>query len=288
MKKLIISENEKKIIKSLYNIVEQTDNEKIFGKFINMIQDINKTNDKNDVKTDVENEDDFDFNLDDDQDNTKVDYNSKNLTNVGDKFMEVTKKVIEKFEGGYWNPICSKYPGTGHPTKTGAYKDSGETMYGLDRVAGNIENLSSEGKQFFGRIDKEKQKLGEEKFCRTWKWNYIPPEPLKTELMNLAAATMKKVYENNEKAFFKGNTKKVVDSSRPLLLHFSYATWNGPWFFQQFANTINKGVEEGKPIKTLIEMAKQDRINRISGYWAEGTKRVNAAMDQEAQIDGIS
>jgi len=47
MKKLIISENEKRRIKNLYNIVEQTDNEKIFGKFISMVQDINKTNEKN-------------------------------------------------------------------------------------------------------------------------------------------------------------------------------------------------------------------------------------------------
>jgi hypothetical protein len=206
----------------------------------------------------------------------------------GGNFMDITKKVIEKFEGGYWNPICSKYPNTRHPKKEGAYLNSGETMFGLDRVAGSIEKWSSAGRQFFGLIDKEKERLGEEKFCNTWKWNYIPPDPLKSELMNLAAETMKTAYENNVKTFFKGDTKKVVDSSRALLLHFSYATWNGPGFFQRFANTINKGVAEGKSIKSLIELAKQDRLKHISGYWAEGSKRVNAAIDQEAQIDNVS
>jgi hypothetical protein len=278
MKKLIISENEKIRIKSLYNIIEQTENEKAFGKFIDlMMKDSPKDKTNSDTGDDTDNED-----------NEKVDYSTKNLTDTSDKFIEVTKKVIEKFEGGYWNPICSKYPNTRHPKKEGAYLNSGETMFGLDRVAGSIEKWSSAGRQFFGLIDKEKERLGEEKFCNTWKWNYIPPDPLKSELMNLAAETMKTAYENNVKTFFKGDTKKVVDSSRALLLHFSYATWNGPGFFQKFANTINKGVAEGKSIKSLIELAKQDRLKRISGYWAEGSKRVNAAIDQEAQIDNVS
>jgi hypothetical protein len=278
MKKLIISENEKIRIKSLYDIIEQTENEKTFGKFIDlMMKDSPKDKTNSDIGDDTDNED-----------NEKVDYSTKNLTDTSDKFIEVTKKVIEKFEGGYWNPICSKYPNTRHPKKEGAYLNSGETMFGLDRVAGSIEKWSSAGRQFFGLIDKEKERLGEEKFCNTWKWNYIPPDPLKSELMNLAAETMKTAYENNVKTFFKGDTKKVVDSSRALLLHFSYATWNGPGFFQKFANTINKGVAEGKSIKSLIELAKQDRLKRISGYWAEGSKRVNAAIDQEAQIDNVS
>jgi hypothetical protein len=278
MKKLIISENEKIRIKSLYDIIEQTENEKTFGKFIDlMMKDSPKDKTNSDIGDDTDNED-----------NEKVDYSTKNLTDTSDKFIEVTKKVIEKFEGGYWNPICSKYPNTRHPKKEGAYLNSGETMFGLDRVAGSIEKWSSAGRQFFGLIDKEKERLGEEKFCNTWKWNYIPPGPLKSELMNLAAETMKTAYENNVKTFFKGDTKKVVDSSRALLLHFSYATWNGPGFFQKFANTINKGVAEGKSIKSLIELAKQDRLKRISGYWAEGSKRVNAAIDQEAQIDNVS
>ena len=278
MKNLIISENEKMRIKSLYNIIEQTENEKTFGKFINlMMKDLPKDKTNSETGDDTDNED-----------NEKVDYSTKNLTDTSDKFIEVTKKVIEKFEGGYWNPICSKYPNTRHPKKEGAYLNSGETMFGLDRVAGSIEKWSSAGRQFFGLIDKEKERLGEEKFCNTWKWNYIPPDPLKSELMNLAAETMKTAYENNVKTFFKGDTKKVVDSSRALLLHFSYATWNGPGFFQRFANTINKGVAEGKSIKSLIELAKQDRLKHISGYWAEGSKRVNAAIDQEAQIDNVS
>lgn len=280
MKKIIITENQYKFLEKNYRITEETENEKIFGKFLSMVKDSGKQKSKSDSQGD-----DMSFDLDD---NSKTDYSSTKGSNVDDNWMGVTKKVIEKFEGGYWNPVCAKYPRTRHPTKTGAYSRSGETMFGLDREAGNIENSSTEGRQFFARIDQEKQKLGEEQFCNTWVWNYIPPEPLKSELVDLAARTMKKFYDSNAKNFFKGNTKNVVESSRPLLLHFSYATWNGPGFFQKFANTINKGVEEGKSIKTLINLAKQDRINNIGGYWAEGSKRVNTAIDQEAQIDGVS
>jgi hypothetical protein len=283
MKNLIISENEKIRIKNLYNITEQSENEKIFGKFLSMAQDITKKKSTNDISNDDSN-DDFDFNLDDNE-GEKTNYNS---TNTGDNWMDVTKKVIQKFEGGYWNPICAKYPNTKHPDKTGMYSRSSETMFGLDRDAGNIENVSSDGRAFFNLIDQEKQKLGQETFCNTWKWNYIPPEPLKSELIDLAAKTMRTLYESNAKKYFKGNTKKVVEGSRPLLLHFSYATWNGPGFFKKFANTINEAVEKGVSIKSMINLAKQDRINKLGGAWANATKKVNTAIDQEAEMDGIS
>jgi len=54
MKKLIISENEKIRIKSLYNIIEQTENEKTFGKFINlMMKDLPKDKTNSDTENDV-------------------------------------------------------------------------------------------------------------------------------------------------------------------------------------------------------------------------------------------
>lgn len=292
MKKFFLSEQEKKEIKNLYNLTEDSKYETLIKGVSDYIKGVNsgeielikepsKSTDDKDEKSD---EDKDEKSLDD----KKTDYSSDKFSKSGDNWMDVTKKVIQKFEGGYWNPICAKYPGTKHPKKAGMYSRSGETMFGLDREAGNIENVSTDGREFFATIDQERRKLGEETFCKTWRWGYIPPDPLKTKLTDLAAKTMKKLFDSNAKAFFKGDTKKVVESSRALLLHFSYATWNGPGFFQKFAKTINKAVEEGKPMKTLIELAKQDRTSKIGGYWAEGTKRVNAAIDQEAQIDGIS
>ena len=44
-------------------------------------------------------------------------------------------------------------------------------------------------------------------------------------------------------------------------MHFSYASWNGPGFFQKFANSLNKAVKEGKSDKELLKQAIADRKN---------------------------
>lgn len=270
-KKFIITESEKNQIRQLYQINE-IDSEKVLQALAQFVDSASSSK-PNDTDSDVSNK-------------SETDYDTSSSS--GDNWMDVTKKVIAKFEGGYWNPKCAKYPGSKHPSQTGMYRNSGETMFGLDRKAGNIQKVSSDGKRFFDRIDDEKKKLGMKEFCRVWKWNYIPEDPLKSELMDLAAKTMKTLYESNASNFFKGKTRKVVESSRPLLLHFSYATWNGPKFFKDFAKTVNKAIEEGKPIDEIVDIVKQDRTNSIGGAWAEGTKRVNAAIDQEASIDGVA
>jgi hypothetical protein len=269
-KKFYITEQEKLEIKKLYNLSEDSAAETFAKNIISMAQDIASKKSKGEDSNEVSS---LDSKLD-----TKSD---SSFTSSGDNWMDVTKKVIAKFEGGYWNPKCAKYPGTKHPKKEGMYIRSGETMFGLDREAGNIENVSEDGKKFFQLIDNEKQKMGMENFCNTWKWNYIPNEPLKTELTELAAKTMKKLYENNAKNYFKGKTKEIVENSKPLLLHFSYATWNGPGFFKKFAESINKGVEKGLSTSELIELAKKNRTTSISGSWAKATEKVNAVIDAE-------
>lgn len=282
-KRFIITEAEKKYIKSLYNISEETSQgEEIAKGFLDLVKQKLKEPPSSSSSSEPSSSS---SSSDSGTSNTKTEYET---TSTGDNFMDVTKKVIQKFEGGYWNPECSKYPGSKHPGKTGMYSRSGETMFGLDREAGNIENVSPEGKRFFQRIDEEKTKLGMDEFCRVWRWNYIPEEPLKSELMDLAAKTMKGLYDKNASTFFKGKAREVVEASRPLLLHFSYATWNGPGFFQKFAKTINQAIEEGKPMKELIQIAKDDRVKRIGGAWAKGTERVNAAIDAEASAQGIA
>ena len=52
------------------------------------------------------------------------------------------------------------------------YKNSGETMFGLDRKAGSIETIKPEGVEFFKIIDDDKKKLGMAEFCKKWKYNY--------------------------------------------------------------------------------------------------------------------
>jgi hypothetical protein len=56
-------------------------------------------------------------------------------------------------------------------------------------------------------------------------------------------------------------TKNKIKNNKGLLLHMSYATWNGPGFFKKFAKSLEKGVKQGMSDKQLIELAIQDRSN---------------------------
>jgi hypothetical protein len=194
---------------------------------------------------------------------------------VESRWMDVTKKVIDNFEGGYWNYWQCK----NHPWHS-MYKKSGETMFGLDRKAGNIENLGPEGREFFKLIDEDKKKLGMSKFCSKWTYNYRGGD-LEEKLKDLASKVMFKEYEKNMSNYVKDSkTKKRIESNPGLLLHMSYATWNGPGHFQKFAKKLETAVKEGKSDEELLDIAKNDRTDTFTGHWAKATTRVNSLIDK--------
>ena len=110
---------------------------------------------------------------------------------VSSKWNDVTKKVIDNFEGGYWNYWECK----NHPWHS-MYSKSGETLFGLDRKAGEIEKLGPDGKEFFRIIDDEKKKLGMSNFCSKWTYDYRGGE-LEEKLKDLASKIMYNEYEKN-------------------------------------------------------------------------------------------
>ena len=234
-KRLIITESEKNDIKSLYNINEQS------GSFIEKLLNLSM-------------KDDLDSSTNTDNSNSVEDsyLNDKTSGSVDSKWMRVTKKVIDKFEGGYWNPKC------GH--SSGGMGKSTETMFGLDRFNGNIES-TPEGKEFFRLIDKQKKDLGMSQFCKKWKWNYKGGE-LENDLKELAAKIMKYRYDKDSNRF-SPELKKRVENNDRLLMHFSYASWNGSGHFQKFAKSLNDGVKNGESDKELIKRAIADRKSAL-------------------------
>ena len=248
-KRIIISESEKKHIKNIQKLDEQDWVTAILNKFGKDIIPGDKKSD--DEKSDDEKSDD-DF------------LETKSSGSVDSKWMKVTKKVIDKFEGGYWNGSTSKNNSTtkmgicsNHPN--GSMGASTETMFGLDRYNGVIEK-SPEGKEFFRIIDKQKKDLGMSQFCKKWKWLYRGGD-LEDKLKTLAAKIMKQSYDRNAGNYFSPELKKRVESNDRLLMHFSYASWNGPGFFQKFAKSLNNAVKEGKSDKELLKQAIADRKN---------------------------
>ena len=178
---------------------------------------------------------------------------------VESRWMDVTKKVIDNFEGGYWNYWECK----NHPWHS-MYKKSGETMFGLDRKAGEIEKLGPDGKEFF----------------RIWIYNYRGGE-LEERLKSLASKIMYNEYLKNMSNYIKDpETKKRIEGNSGLLLHMAYATWNGPGHFQKFAKKLETAVKEGKSDEELLDIAKTGRTNTFTGAWAKATTRVNSLIDK--------
>jgi hypothetical protein len=238
-KRFIITEEEKKDIQKLYNLNEQSGDDKANDdKAVDALASIFFPSTTSSAKTETNHSDDSYL-------------NDKSSGSVDSKWIKVTKKVIDKFEGGYWNPKC------GH--QTAGMGKSTETMFGLDRYNGNIES-TPEGKKFFKLIDDEKNDLGMEKFCRRWHWNYKGGE-LEDKLKTLAAIIMKQQYDKNAQTFFTPELKKRVESNDRLLMHFSYASWNGPGFFKKFAKSLGDGVKDGKSDSELVRQAVADRKN---------------------------
>jgi hypothetical protein len=245
--RIVITESEKQQIKNQYSI-----DENYVEALMNLFANKSKTTEKKDDESS-------------DDSTSNDDYlDTKSSGSVDSKWMKVTKKVIDKFEGGYWNGSTSKNNQTSklgicsnHPD--GSMGASTETMFGLDRYNGTIEK-TPEGKEFFRLIDKQKKDLGMDKFCKKWKWLYRGGE-LEDKLKTLAAKIMKQSYDRNAGNYFSPELKKRVESNDRLLMHFSYASWNGPGFFQKFAKSLNNAVKEGKSDKELLKQAIADRKN---------------------------
>jgi peptidoglycan hydrolase-like protein with peptidoglycan-binding domain len=198
----------------------------------------------------------------------------------------ITDKVIDKFEGGYWNhditqpveKICTNHP------YVAMYKNSGETLFGLDRRAGKIDKLIPYGEQFFAIIDAEKERLGSE-FCKVWTWGYRGGDK-EAELKKLASKITYDLYQDLSKRYLSAAAQNAVNSSKRLLFHFAYAVWNGPGFFQGFARVVNQGVAAGKTIEELVDLSIDARNKRLGGTaWAKGNRVVVDTIKNDPDLE---
>jgi len=168
-------------------------------------------------------------------------------------FKTVTKQVIANLEGGYYNPA---YHGTGDTR----YNTSGETMFGIDRRQGGTINTSKAGISFW-------QKIEQAQTTKKWTWNYIPPDPLQTQLLDLVVQMMEPRYNDYIRSYVgtKKNGKEISDlinKDGRLKFNFIYATWNGPGWFAGFASRVAAAYNSGKKTPDeLLKVAVGARIN---------------------------
>jgi hypothetical protein len=194
-------------------------------------------------------------------DDEDSDAESKTKTGSVSSWEKVADKIIDKIEGGYYNPNRHSRAGMG---------DSGETMFGIDRKHGGRLNDTPEGKEFWSVIDKADAK-------NKWEWNY-KGGPLEPKLKNLAIKMIKKKYDEFSKRYLSDESRKIVNSDEGLLTHLGYATWNGEGWFKRFADTIDREVERGnKDPKKLLKKGLIDRKesgNRLIASSAEKIENI--------------
>ena len=153
-----------------------------------------------------------------------------------EKFIQLTKLVINNLEGGYYHPDMNS--ATGKLKKHYDYLDSsGETMFGIDRLNGKGELSENPAwDKFWGIIDAADA-------SKNWDYNFTGGAS-KDELTELAIEIMGPYFIKLCKNYLTNNWQIVADSNR-LLFHFAYATWNGPGWFKKFAGDIDKALKSG-------------------------------------------
>lgn len=242
-KKFIITEEEKKEIKKIYNLSEEDDN--IF-KFLlrSFLKNIGLESFFNSFS-------DYDK-----QDLTKTVKTSAN-------FEDIVAEVIDELEGGYYHPDMLR----DGRIRDSRYGNSGETMMGIDRKAGGKINNTPEGIKFWQLIDNANAR-------RNWKWNYRGGN-LENELRRLAGLMIKRYYDDYSNRWLSDKTKKIVNSNRKLLFNFIYAVWNGPGWFKKFAKIINDAVDSGiKNGDILAELFIKSRIQSGNSLIAQGGRKI--------------
>jgi murein DD-endopeptidase MepM/ murein hydrolase activator NlpD len=178
----------------------------------------------------------------------------------------VVNVVINNLEGGYYHPDMLK----DGRIKDGRFSNSGETMYGLDRKAGNIEATGPAGKEFWSLIDAENARSN-------WKHNYMLKDnpSLDKKLRKLAADVMKPLFIRNSRAYLTPEAADIISKDAALTFNFAYATWNGPGWFQKFARVINDAVASGnEDPKELLKLVLARRMESGNSLISQGGSKV--------------
>ena len=150
------------------------------------------------------------------------------------KFTQISDIVIDKLEGGYYHPNMK----LANPKKFKSYGASGETMFGIDRVAGDAINKTVAGKKFWKLIDDADAK-------NKWTWLYMGGN-LERTLKDLVVKIIYPEFTYLSNKYLSNKAQQLVFNDPRLLFHFIYATWNGSGWFQKFATDLSKKVASGE------------------------------------------
>ena len=209
-------------------------------------------------------------------------------------FQDIVTLIINKLEGGYFHPDMYKkdpgfFAGRGdkyNATIDKAYSQSGETMYGFDRVAGGNLNKKAPMVEFWKLIDQyytphhaDLAWWGEKGGTfRTGKASGVPAS-VGTKLRQLAGQTMQEQFNNLASQHLTAETKKLILSDPRLMLQFIYGCWNGSGRFKKFAEVVNTAYKAGtRDPGKLAELVQKKRVEIYGSANTVQAKNVPALM----------
>ena len=177
-------------------------------------------------------------------------------------FEKIIDIIVDNLEGGYYHPDMLK----DGRIKDSRYGGSGETMFGMDRKAGNTESTQA-GRDFWAIIDAQNAR-------QNWPWNHMGGS-VAPQLKQKIAEIMKPNFQDYMGRYMSEEARKIVMNDTPLTFNFAYATWNGPGWFQRFAKTINEKVAQGvTDPKELLQVAIDRRKNSGNSLIVQGAPKI--------------
>ena len=183
-----------------------------------------------------------------------VDKIQKQITSP-QEIRDMVNVIINYIEGGYYHPSMREK----NPQKFRLFTSSTETLFGIDRYAGEWEKTSA-GQEFFNILDGQDA-------SNKWSYMYkLEDNPsLAKKLKDLSADMINQKFVEYKKRYFSKEALDIVNSDAGLTFNFLYATYNGPGWFQKFADEINDEVSSGNTDpKSLLKIAIDTRKNWTS------------------------
>ena len=189
-------------------------------------------------------------------------------------------KVIDNFEGGYANEVhfAAAAKNASDPDTIAALKNSSETMFGIDRMAGNWDS-DPVGSEFWSLVDENSGWSPESAGKPKWGHGYMGGS-IEGQLRDYVYEMMIPRYETLKSQNLSPEAKKLVEEDKRLTLHLLYGVWNGPGFFQDFADVINSEVASGNTDRdSLYEIAIDSRTHNGNGAIASTGGKVKNVIE---------
>ena len=218
------------------------------------------------------------------------------------KDSDIVQAIVDNLEGGYYHPT---HAFSFKQKDRDIYKNSGETLYGLDRYAGNNEGIrkgpkNQSGVDFWSAVDaisgngsykdtSRTVKTGQwniDKFPKKsgiWSWNHMPKKSEKgydTLQKNLTKYITSSYNTNMNNNFGSTELKKVIENDGRLKFMFYRATWNGSGFFKKYANNLKAVYNKGeRDVEKLICADLTYRYNNKSSAFKPGVSKMAYMID---------